>query len=118
MNIAYSYRNPAGFTPKAASSFFQCGAGNLVSKGDGKKDKIIIQVNPHQKTNFKEEKQWKESKSFSGIMKRIKRFFSDEEGAALVEYGLLVGLIAAVCVAVVTTLGTTISTKINAIVAA
>ncbi|MGA2027694.1 MAG: Flp family type IVb pilin [Syntrophobacteraceae bacterium] len=51
-------------------------------------------------------------------MERIKRFFRDEEGAALVEYGLLVGLIAAVCVVVVTTLGTTISTKINAIVAA
>jgi pilus assembly protein Flp/PilA len=41
-------------------------------------------------------------------MERIKRFFRDEEGAALVEYGLLVGLIAAVCVLVVTTLGTTI----------
>jgi pilus assembly protein Flp/PilA len=41
-------------------------------------------------------------------MKGIKRFFRDEEGAALVEYGLLVGLIAAVCVLVVTTLGTTI----------
>ncbi|MGA2734816.1 MAG: Flp family type IVb pilin [Syntrophobacteraceae bacterium] len=41
-------------------------------------------------------------------MERIKKFFRDEEGAALVEYGLLVGLIAAVCVLVVTTLGTTI----------
>jgi pilus assembly protein Flp/PilA len=41
-------------------------------------------------------------------MERIKRFFREEEGAALVEYGLLVGLIAAVCIAVVTTLGTTI----------
>ena len=41
-------------------------------------------------------------------MERIKRLFTDEEGATLVEYGLLVGLIAAVCVLVVTTLGTTI----------
>ncbi len=41
-------------------------------------------------------------------MKGIKRFFRDEEGAALVEYGLLVGLIAVVCIAVVTLLGTTI----------
>ncbi|MGA2733269.1 MAG: Flp family type IVb pilin [Syntrophobacteraceae bacterium] len=50
-------------------------------------------------------------------MERIKRFFRDEEGAALVEYGLLVGLIAAVCILVVTTLGTTILgyfTTINA----
>ena len=32
----------------------------------------------------------------------------DESGQALVEYGLLVGLIAAVCVVVITTLGTQI----------
>jgi len=48
---------------------FQCRAGNLVPKGDGMKDKIVIQVNPHQKTNFKGEKQWKESKGFSGMRK-------------------------------------------------
>jgi pilus assembly protein Flp/PilA len=34
----------------------------------------------------------------------------DESGQALVEYGLLVGLIAAVCVLVITTLGGDIST--------
>jgi pilus assembly protein Flp/PilA len=34
----------------------------------------------------------------------------DESGQALVEYGLLVGLIAAVCVVVITTLGGDIST--------
>ena len=51
-------------------------------------------------------------------MERIKRFFRDEEGAALVEYGLLVGLIAAVCVAVITTLGTTILAQYTTIVAA
>jgi pilus assembly protein Flp/PilA len=39
-------------------------------------------------------------------MERLKRFLKDEEGASLVEYGLLVGLIAVVCIAVVTTLGT------------
>ncbi|MGA2028143.1 MAG: Flp family type IVb pilin, partial [Syntrophobacteraceae bacterium] len=47
-----------------------------------------------------------------------KRFLRDEEGAALVEYGLLVGLIAAICVVVVTTLGTVISTKFATIAAA
>jgi len=51
-------------------------------------------------------------------MERIKRFFRDEEGAALVEYGLLVGLIAAVCVLVITTLGTTIQAKFQAILTA
>ena len=48
-------------------------------------------------------------------MKSIKRFLRDEEGAALVEYGLLVGLIAAVCIAVVTTLGTTIKDMFQSI---
>jgi pilus assembly protein Flp/PilA len=38
-------------------------------------------------------------------MKRIKNFFSDESGAAAVEYGLLVGLIACAIVISVTALG-------------
>ena len=36
------------------------------------------------------------------------RFAENEEGAALIEYGMLVGLIAVVCVVAVQTLGTTI----------
>lgn len=39
----------------------------------------------------------------------IARFRRDEQGAALVEYGLLVGLIAVVCLAAVTFLGQEIS---------
>ena len=39
----------------------------------------------------------------------ITRFATNEEGAALVEYGMLVGLIAVVCIAAVRTLGVTIS---------
>jgi pilus assembly protein Flp/PilA len=35
----------------------------------------------------------------------IKRLLKDDEGATLVEYGLLVALIAAACIVVVTTLG-------------
>jgi pilus assembly protein Flp/PilA len=38
----------------------------------------------------------------------VKNFFREEEGATMVEYGLMLALIAAVCVAVVTTLGTNI----------
>ena len=46
-------------------------------------------------------------------MSRIKNYFGkfirkNEEGASLVEYGLLVGLISVVCIVVITTLGTTI----------
>jgi pilus assembly protein Flp/PilA len=47
--------------------------------------------------------------------KAIKFFTRQEEGASLVEYGLLVGLIAAICVVAVTTLGTSISAKFAAI---
>ena len=39
----------------------------------------------------------------------VSRFAKDEQGAALVEYGRLVGLIAVVCVGAVTTLGGTIN---------
>lgn len=43
-----------------------------------------------------------------------RRFWSDEEGATLVEYVLLVALIGAVCVTAVTLLGTNTNTKLNA----
>jgi pilus assembly protein Flp/PilA len=45
----------------------------------------------------------------------LRRFAKDESGAALVEYGMLVGLIAVVCIAAVTTLGTTINGVFGAI---
>ena len=48
----------------------------------------------------------------------IKRFRRDDEGAALVEYGMLVGLIAVICVVAVTTLGTEVSTAFSKIAAA
>jgi pilus assembly protein Flp/PilA len=41
------------------------------------------------------------------------RFGLDEEGAALVEYGMLIGLIAVVCLVAVTSLGTEISTAFS-----
>ena len=39
----------------------------------------------------------------------VKRFVRDEEGATMVEYGLMVALIAVVCIGAVTLLGTNIS---------
>ena len=42
------------------------------------------------------------------MRKLVSRFLKNDEGAALVEYGILVGLIAVVCIGAVTTLGTTI----------
>ena len=44
----------------------------------------------------------------------VRRFWSDEDGATLVEYVLLVALIGAVCVTAVTLLGTNTNTKLNA----
>jgi pilus assembly protein Flp/PilA len=43
------------------------------------------------------------------MRKLIYRFRSYDDGAALVEYGMLIGLIAVVCLVAVTTLGTEIS---------
>jgi pilus assembly protein Flp/PilA len=52
------------------------------------------------------------------MRKLINRFRREEEGAALVEYGMLVGLIAVICVVAVTTLGTEVSSAFSAIAAA
>jgi pilus assembly protein Flp/PilA len=52
------------------------------------------------------------------MRKLINRFRRDEEGAALVEYGMLVGLIAVICVVAVTTLGTEVSTAFSKIASA
>jgi pilus assembly protein Flp/PilA len=47
------------------------------------------------------------------MRKLIYRFHRDEDGAALVEYGMLIGLIAVICLVAVTTLGTQISTAFS-----
>ena len=43
------------------------------------------------------------------MINAIRRFISDETGATLAEYGLLLMLIALVCIGILTTFGTTIS---------
>ncbi len=43
------------------------------------------------------------------------RLWKDEEGATMVEYGVMVALIAAVCVAIVTTLGTQVQTAFTTV---
>jgi pilus assembly protein Flp/PilA len=48
----------------------------------------------------------------------INRFRTDEKGAALVEYGLLVGLIAVICITAITLLGDEISNAFSSIAAA
>ena len=45
----------------------------------------------------------------------LRRFICNERGAALVEYGMLVGLIAAICILAVTNLGTTVSAVFTSI---
>jgi pilus assembly protein Flp/PilA len=49
------------------------------------------------------------------MYKLMYRFRHDEEGAALVEYGMLIGLIAVICIAAVTLLGDEISNAFSAI---
>jgi pilus assembly protein Flp/PilA len=52
-------------------------------------------------------------------MKKLRKLFRrDEEGASLVEYGLLVGLIAVVCLAAVTLLGVNVNAMFQTIAAA
>jgi pilus assembly protein Flp/PilA len=43
-------------------------------------------------------------------MSRFLSLLRDEEGATMVEYGLMVALIAAVCIVAVTSIGTQLST--------
>ena len=54
------------------------------------------------------------SSTFSSTASAVRRFWTDDEGATLVEYVLLVALIGAVCVGAVTLLGTNTNTKLNA----
>jgi pilus assembly protein Flp/PilA len=49
------------------------------------------------------------------MRKLVTRFAQNEEGAALVEYGMLVGLIVVICVAAVTTVGTQVARLLNSI---
>ena len=49
------------------------------------------------------------------MLKLINRLQREDEGAALVEYGMLVGLIAVICVVAVTTLGTEVSSAFSTI---
>jgi len=44
------------------------------------------------------------------------RFLRDDEGATMVEYGIMVALIAAVCILVITTLGTQVQAAFQTIV--
>ncbi len=43
----------------------------------------------------------------------IKRFVKEEDGATMVEYGLMVALIAVVCIVAVSLLGTNLSAMFN-----
>ena len=51
----------------------------------------------------------------TSIKKAVSNFVSNEDGAALVEYALLVALIAIICILGVTFLGRSISSKFKTI---
>ncbi|HET6574291.1 MAG TPA: Flp family type IVb pilin [Fimbriiglobus sp.] len=53
------------------------------------------------------------------LVTKVRSFLTrQEEGASLVEYGLLVALIAVVCIAAITLLGTNLQSMFNQIAAA
>ncbi len=49
------------------------------------------------------------------VTRAVKNFLNDEQGAALVEYGILIALIAVVCIVLVATVGNKISAKFSEI---
>lgn len=48
------------------------------------------------------------------LARSIRSFMNDEEGATMVEYGLMVALIALVCITAVGLIGTNLNTKFDA----
>jgi pilus assembly protein Flp/PilA len=53
------------------------------------------------------------------LFNAVKKFFgSKEEGATMVEYGIMVALIAAVCIGTVITLGASVNSAFQAVVSA
>jgi pilus assembly protein Flp/PilA len=49
------------------------------------------------------------------MIKKLISFFNDEEGASMVEYGLLVALIAVVAIAGVTLVGTSLNNRFTTV---
>ena len=49
------------------------------------------------------------------MKKKMIELWKDEEGATMVEYGLMVALIAVACIAIVTTLGGSLATKFGVV---
>jgi pilus assembly protein Flp/PilA len=52
------------------------------------------------------------------MIKKLMNLFKDEEGATMVEYGLMVALIAIVCIVVITSLGSQLNIKFNQVATA
>jgi pilus assembly protein Flp/PilA len=49
------------------------------------------------------------------MIKHMLAMLRDDEGATMVEYGIMVALIAAVCIVLVTTLGKSVSNSFNSV---
>ncbi|GAC1419554.1 MAG: hypothetical protein NVSMB5_11500 [Candidatus Velthaea sp.] len=49
------------------------------------------------------------------MISTLKKLHTDEEGATMVEYGLIVALIAVVCIAAVILIGTRLSSQFNSV---
>jgi pilus assembly protein Flp/PilA len=50
------------------------------------------------------------------MLQKIKGLFIEEEGQALTEYGLIIGLIAVACIVAITAVGTEIGALLNDVV--
>ena len=64
------------------------------------------------------QKSWRCVMKLLALRKYLRQLIRNERGAALVEYGMLVGLIAVICVGAVQALGVQVQASFNSIVAA
>lgn len=53
--------------------------------------------------------------NFSTMISTIRSILRDDEGATMVEYGIMVALIAAICIGLITTLGQNVSNAFSTV---
>jgi pilus assembly protein Flp/PilA len=56
---------------------------------------------------------FKREQSMAGLTRAIRKFVRQDDGAALVEYAILIALIAVICLIVVATVGNKVSQKFS-----
>jgi pilus assembly protein Flp/PilA len=69
----------------------------------------FLRTTKQQAPNTKHKQPHTNEKGEFKMIKRLINFIKDEEGATMVEYGLMVALIAVVCIVAITAIGTNLN---------